>query len=186
MLSSWSQPAFSASSFLSAFARCLPYDGQIRAAVTRWWPDLPDWLLWRAQLFQESRCAADARSPAGALGIAQFMMPSWRDWARRLDLDPLADPRQAKHAIPAGAAYMASLRGMWGRGRTPPQKHWLAVPSYNAGAGNVLKAQRLCDDVFLWEDIAPCLVKVTGERNSHETLTYVVNIRKWRSMMEAE
>ncbi len=42
------------------------YDAQIRAAVERHWADHPDWLAWRAQLYQESRLRPEAVSPVGA------------------------------------------------------------------------------------------------------------------------
>ena len=71
------------------------------------------------------------------MGIAQIMPGTGRDLARRLGVDPYTSPHVAKFAIPAGAAYMADLRGQWGRGRAPLEKHWLAAAAYNAGPGAV-------------------------------------------------
>lgn len=87
---------------------------------------IPAGLLARL-LHQESRYRADiisgkTRSPAGALGIAQFMPAT----AAELGIDPL-DPNQA---IPAAGAYLKRLRdqtGDWGT----------ALAAYNWGIGNV-------------------------------------------------
>lgn len=156
----------------------------VQTAVDRWWPDLPLWRLWLAQLWQESRCDPLAVSPVGARGLAQFMPGTWSDQVRRLSLDPYADPHTAKHAIPAGAAYMASLRQTWRRGREPLERNVLAQASYNAGTGNILKAQKACGDARRWQEIAPCLDLVTGVKNAQETTTYVARIDRWWREME--
>ncbi|MEL6211782.1 MAG: lytic transglycosylase domain-containing protein, partial [Pseudomonadota bacterium] len=74
-------------------------------------------------LWQESRFDANALSPAGAQGIAQFMPGTAK-------MVGLADPWDPRQAIPASAAHLADLRrafGNWG----------LAAAGYNAGAGRV-------------------------------------------------
>lgn len=73
-------------------------------------------------IWTESRYRADAVSPAGAQGIAQFMPAT----ARELGIDPF-DPFQA---IPAAGRYLASLyrqTGSWAE----------ALAAYNWGIGNV-------------------------------------------------
>ncbi len=158
------------------------YDREIQQAVKRWWPELPYWKLWKAQLYQESKLDPAAVSHAGARGLAQFMPATWGDIAHELGL------RGSPHdpdAIEAGAYYMAKLRRVWRAERTPLQRHDLAAASYNAGAGNVLKAQRFCGNARLWEGIGSCLPRVTGETNGHETQTYVARIAKWWRQLEA-
>ena len=60
----------------------------------------------------------------------------------------------------------------------------LAAASYNAGAGHLIKAQRLCDGRNLYREIIPCLPQVTG-RHSAETIDYVQKIigRWWPQML---
>jgi soluble lytic murein transglycosylase-like protein len=157
------------------------YDAQIRAAVERHWPEHPDWLAWRAQLYQESRLRPDAVSPVGAAGLAQFMPGTWRDMMRELRLPPGASPHQ-DIAIDAGAYYMAKLRRAWSTPRPSDERHRLAQASYNAGMGNILRAQQRCGGARDWAGIAPCLVQVTG-RHSAETLGYVDAIARWRRRM---
>jgi soluble lytic murein transglycosylase-like protein len=161
------------------------YDAAIRRAVETYWPDLPEPALWKAQLWQESRLDPAAVSPAGARGLAQFMPATWSEAVRVLGLG-IASPHDDV-AIAAGAWYMAKQRALWrGQPRTVLQRHALGLASYNAGAGNVLKAQAACLGARLWEGIVPCLPVVTGKVNARETTTYVELImRRWWPMLEA-
>ncbi len=159
------------------------YDNRIQSAVKAYWPDYPAWTDWKAQLYQESRLDPAAVSPVGAAGLAQFMPGTWADITRQLRL--VAVSPHADIAIDAGAYYMAKLRQVWRRDREPIDRQPLAQASYNAGAGNVIKAQAHCGGARLWAGIAPCLGRVTGAKNAHETTTYVARIAYWRAMMVA-
>lgn len=154
------------------------YDVLIQASVRNWWTDYPDWLSWKAQLYQESRLDADARSPVGASGLAQFMPATWAEISGELGYGG-ADAREANYAIDAGAYYMAKLRRAWAWPRPDEDRQALAQASYNTGTGNVLKAQRLCGGARSWAEISPCLRQVTG-RDADQTITYVARIRLWR------
>ncbi|SNQ51389.1 putative secreted transglycosylase [Frankia canadensis] len=86
--------------------------------------------LLAAQLHQESGFNPQARSPVGAMGIAQFMPATWAGHGQGGDVWNPAD------AIPAAARYdcevAASVASVPGDG----QEKMLAA--YNAGAGAVL------------------------------------------------
>lgn len=110
------------------------------------------------------------------------MPGTWKDIAPALGYGGLP-PTAAGPAIEAGAYYMARLHGVWKSDRPQLERHRLAEASYNAGAGHIVKAQKLCDGARNWADIAPCLSQVTG-RHAAETLGYVERIEKWRGMME--
>lgn len=168
---------------LPAAAQTYPtrYDAQIRAAVSQYWPAGPDWVWWRAQLWQESRLRPEAVSPVGAAGLAQFMPGTWRDVARQLRLPPGASPHQ-DIAIAAGAYYMATLMRGWSTARPQVRRLELAQASYNAGFGNIARAQRVCGGARDWADISPCLSRVTG-RHAAETLGYVRLIAEHRARM---
>ena len=124
----------------------------------------------------------DAVSPAGAKGLAQFMPATWSDVTRELGMHGSAHDDLA---IDAGAYYMAKLRHVWRKDRAPLARNTLAQASYNAGAGNILKAQAFCGDARLWAAIQHCLPRVTGARNARETTTYVERIDRWWREMEA-
>jgi len=100
------------------------YAGMIRAAeAAHGLPvDMLARLLWQECRYREDIITGAVRSPAGALGIAQFMPAT----ARELGIDPL-NPAQA---IPAAAQYLARLFRMFG--------NWSeALAAYNWGMGNV-------------------------------------------------
>lgn len=101
------------------------YDGMIRAAAASQNIDYD--VLWRL-LYQESRFRDDivtgrVTSPVGALGIAQFMPATAREWG----VDPL-DPASA---IPGAARYLRWLINQFGGDLDK------AVAAYNWGIGNV-------------------------------------------------
>lgn len=139
--------------------------------------------MWKAQLYQESLLEVGAVSPVGAAGIAQFMPGTWRDVTRQLGWGAVS-PHIADYAIEAGAYYMANLRRNWSVPRPEIERHRLAQASYNAGFGNIAKAQARCGGARDWIDISPCLSLVTG-RHAAETLGYVARIEKWWVMLEA-
>lgn len=80
-------------------------------------------LLWQECRYRPAIIDGRVRSPAGALGIAQFMPAT----AREMGIDPL-NPFEA---IPAAARYLAGLYRATG-------KDWRkALAAYNWGIGNV-------------------------------------------------
>jgi len=159
------------------------YDTQIKKATEQYLPGV-DWRLLKAQYFQESRLKTDAVSPVGATGIAQFMPGTWADVSKHLGYEKL-NPRMAQPAILAGAYYMSKMRQTWRAPRAEADKHSLALASYNAGAGHLIKAQKLCGGANAYADIARCLPRVTG-RHSRETITYVKRIwTYWTQMVVA-
>lgn len=135
-----------------------------------------DWRLYKAQLKKESSLDPGAISPAGAMGLAQFMPGTWTDVSRDLGFEGVS-AFSVRHAIDAGAYYMATLRLKWSSPRPEVDRHNLALASYNAGFGNILAAQRLCAGALLYPDIIICLPQVTG-RHAKETTNYVPAI--WR------
>jgi len=130
----------------SAWSRPLSYDKYdecIQRSVKRHWVHFGPWYWWKAQLYQESLLNPDAVSPVGARGLAQFMPGTWDQITRELGWSGISS-RAAGPAIEAGAFYMSKLHRGWSSPRPAEDRHFLAAASYNAGFGNLLKAQRLC------------------------------------------
>jgi soluble lytic murein transglycosylase-like protein len=134
-----------------------------------------DWRLLKAQLMAESALNPHAVSAAGARGIAQFMPDTWAEVTRAMGV-PTANITDATFAIPACAFYMAQLLESWTAPRPPMDRYCLALASYNAGKGNLLKAQKLAGMVNDYKSISAHLASVTGDRNAKETCEYVRRI----------
>lgn len=129
-----------------------------------------------AQAVQESRFDNLAVSPVGAKGIAQFMDGTAKEVEKDLKhLDLFKDGFNRENptqSIYAQVYYMNKLFKIWKTKRTGASRMQLALASYNAGAGNILKAQKLSGDKKHWLEIKNHLAKVTGH-NSKETIKYV-------------
>jgi len=79
--------------------------------------------------------------------------------------------------------YMGKLVSSWKSPRPPLDRHKLALGSYNAGIGHLLKAQKLCGGPKLYEDIIACLPMITG-RHSKETIDYTrLIVDRWYPAM---
>ena len=150
------------------------YDARIKAATEKYLPGL-DWRLYKAQLMAESSLNPDAVSPAGALGIAQFMPSTWKETVVYMQLPDGAKATDPDYAILAGAYYMRKQIRKWTSPRPEADRYCLALASYNAGFGNMLKAQRKAGGVNDYKTIVEALPKVTG-RNAEETEAYVRRI----------
>ena len=173
----------SASVSLSALSFDNRYDRDIKKSVKRYWSDYPKHLSWKAQLYQESKLDPNAISPVGAKGLAQFMPLTWKQIARELKFNKNINPYSGYHSIYAGAYYMRKLRNGWSSPRPQEDIHKLAQASYNGGIGNIIKAQKQCGGVLLYDEIIKCLPLITGH-HSKETITYVRRIKKWESYLE--
>lgn len=150
------------------------WDRDFRDATETFLPPGTDWRLLKAQCWQESRLEPLAVSPVGARGLCQFMAATAREVG-----DALREPLEAfwlpEVSIRAAGYYMGRLHRTWSAPRPAMDRYMLAAASYNAGAGHLIQAQRLCDGQPLYRQIIPCLPQVTGH-HAAETTGYVRNI----------
>ena len=140
---------------------------------------LIDWRLMKAQCMAESNLNPLAVSPVNAQGICQFMPATWSDTERALKLD--GNPFHPELNIQFASFYMMKQEKFWKSERPAADRTSLAMASYNAGAGHLVKAQRKCGGGNLYVEIIPCLERVTGH-HSVETINYVKRI--WRNYIE--
>ena len=143
-----------------------------------------DWRVVKAMCFQESRFKPMAISPVGAQGVCQLMPDTFSFIVERIGMNG-ADVFEPKDNIFAGVAYLAWIKNQWSSKRTNWQRMELTFASYNAGIGNVLKAQKKCNNSLVWAVIQHCMVEVTGINNSKETLDYVNKIENWYSEIKS-
>lgn len=107
------------------------------------------------------------------MGCAQIMPATMRDITRLSGITGSAyDPETG---INAGAWYLARMRGIFKAPRPERERHNLAMASYNAGAGNIIRAQRVAGGPEDWQPVADVLDQVTG-RHATETRNYVIKI----------
>ena len=154
------------------------YDRQINAAVIQYWSlERRPYHCWlKAQLFAESRLDPNAVSHADAHGIGQFLPSTWAEEERLLGVK--GNIYDAHYGIIFAAHYTERLARQWSYNRPELCRLELMAASYNAGLGNVLKAQRKADGAPCWDRIGGQMVNVTG-RHSKETLGYVARIKRW-------
>jgi soluble lytic murein transglycosylase-like protein len=155
------------------------YDKQFKSSFSRWLPGINyKWL--KAQCWQESRFNPYAVSPVGAKGLCQFMPGTASDVAKAMG--NLANPFNAKWSIESAAYYDSKMFRFWRSKRPLLDRLKLMLASYNAGAGNLLKAQKRCGMKTLYNDIIQCLPLVT-KHHSKETIDYVQRIQRYRNAL---
>ncbi len=162
---------------LSASLLTRDYNKFFKQATEEWLPPGYDWKLLKAQCFVESRLKPTAVSPAGAYGLCQIMPDTGEQIVN--DYDHLFNLWIPEQSIHAAAIYMNWLITEWDWPRPEMDRYMLALASYNAGLGNILAAQQLCNMALRYADIVECLPQVTGT-HSKETIDYVHRIvAKW-------
>lgn len=165
------------------YSVCDEFTVEIEDAVKKWFPDnFQEPLALKSQYYQESLCNLTAQSHVGASGIAQFMPQTALEVGRFFGVS--FDPTSRK-AIEYGAYYQSRQMKSWARrNRTAKQAWELGLAGYNAGKGNILRAQRACNNARLWDEINPCLYKITGHHHK-ETIGYVRRIKlHWDEMIK--
>lgn len=147
------------------------YDSAIKTAGRRHLPAPYTWCELKAQCTIESNLNPDAESPAGAHGLCQLLVGTAEEvGVKRSEI------RNPKRNAEGAARYMAKMLAFWSTPRPAECRLELALASYNAGAGNVLKAQAVSGGRTCWDLIGPELHKVTGD-HAVETNAYV--LRFW-------
>ena len=154
------------------------YNRMIDSAVSTYWaPERRPYKCWlKAQLVAESGLNPNAMSGAGAQGIAQFLPGTFHEEQLILGFD--GDVYDASTSIIAAAHYVERLSRQWSSNRSEQCRLELSAASYNAGLGNILKAQRLADGAPCWDRIHNKLGQVTG-KHAEETIGYVARIQRW-------
>ena len=155
------------------------YDDLIKRSAETFMPSV-DWRLWKAQVKAESAFRAGAVSPVGAMGLAQIMPATFKEIAERSGIK--GQPFDPETNLMSGAWYMARQRAIFKAPRPDFERHNLAMAAYNAGAGSIIRAQRLAGNPAEWQPVADQLHLITG-RHAKETRDYVTKIRAFHRAM---
>jgi membrane-bound lytic murein transglycosylase F len=155
------------------------YDRHFQKNAKRFFAMAVDWRWFKAQAMAESALDPFAVSHVGARGLMQLMPFTSAEMSRVLGVPDL--PFDPGLNILMGVAYNRKLWDFWHAPRTKRERLMLVFASYNAGPGNLLKAQRLAKRKggcsCTWKCLAPFLGTFTGGR-ARETKGYVIRVKK--------
>jgi pSer/pThr/pTyr-binding forkhead associated (FHA) protein len=92
----------------------------------------------------ESQLDPQARSPVGAVGLWQFMVPTGRDYGLRIDQGGVDERTDPVRSTQAATRYIGSLLRRFGR-----EQFMCALASYNRGPGAVWRAMEKIPDPMM-------------------------------------
>ena len=171
-----------------AFSRyngVLKYDLYFSKYSKRYFGPEFGWRLFKAQAIAESRLKADARSKVGAVGIMQIMPKTFQE-IKHKNPTIKGSRKQPRWSIAAGIYYNRLLWKAWKADRTRQDRINFMFGSYNAGKGNIIKAQRIARKKGLnprkWKSVEQNLPAVTGKW-SRETIGYVRKINHIKEVL---
>jgi len=162
------------------------YDKYFSKYSKRYFSPAFDWHYFKAQAIAESRLKASAKSNVGALGIMQIMPKTFKEITRK---NPSIKGTRGhpRWNIAAGIYYDRQIWKIWKEDRPIQDRINFTFGSYNAGRGNILKAQRIANkkglNPNLWDSIKLTLPEVTG-KHSNETIGYIKKINQIKEVME--
>jgi peptidoglycan lytic transglycosylase F len=150
-----------------------------------------DWQLLAAVSYQESHWNPTATSPTGVRGMMMLTLPT----AEELGIDNRLDALQS---LRGGARYLNNMKLRLPEEVAEPDRTWMALAAYNIGLGHLRDARRLAQqqggDPNLWSDVMEVLPLLQrsnyyrqtrhGYARGKEAVTYVQNIRHYRSILE--
>ncbi len=155
------------------------FDHLFQRFTAIYFEDLVSWPWFKAQALAESNLNPAAISHCGARGLMQLMPATSAELAAELGLPD--HPFNPELNIRMGIYYMRKLWSIWKKEQGLERLRF-ALASYNAGAGNIIKAQRLAKKSDRWHSLAVCLPGVTG-KNARETINYIKRIERLRLKM---
>lgn len=132
-----------------------------------------DWRLLAAIGYQESKWNANAISPTGVVGLMMLT----KDTAKEMGINNRNNPTQS---IEAGAAYYQLMTSKFANTVREPDRTWMALAAYNMGYGNIVKAQKMTqqmgNDPTKWLDVSRHLRQLP---RSGQALVYVQEVRRY-------
>ncbi len=168
------------------YKRVKKYDRYFSKYSKRYFGPGFDWKYFKAQAVAESRLKKNAKSYVGAKGVMQIMPKTFAE-IKRKNPTIKGNLYQPKWNISAGIWYNKSIWKIFTEERPLQDKIDFMFGSYNAGKGNILKAQRIAKqkklNPNLWSSIEETLPKVTG-KHSKETLGYIKKIKQIKGVLK--
>lgn len=162
------------------------YDGYFKKYTKHFFGPGFDWRYFKSQAIAESNLSSDAKSQVGAKGIMQIMPKTFEEIRYKNALIK-GSPLQPKWNIAAGIYYDRAIWKLWKAKRPFMDKLAFMFGAYNAGKGNIIKAQKIAEKNGMnpnhWSSIEKTLFKITG-KHSKETIGYVNKIKKVKGVLK--
>ncbi len=160
------------------YNRVKKFDPYFTKYTKRFFGPAFDWRHFKAQAVAESRLQADAKSHVGAVGVMQIMPRTFEEIRSKHPV--IKGTRyQPRWNIAAGIYYDRQLWNTWKAERPFRDRLNFTFGAFNAGKGNIIKAQKVAAreglNPNLWTSIEKKLPRVTG-KHSRETIGYVDKI----------
>ena len=118
------------------------YDSYFKKYTKHYFGPGFDWRYFKSQAIAESNLDSEAKSHVGAKGIMQIMPKTFEE-IKYKNLLIKGSAQQPKWNIAAGIYYDRAIWKLWKAKRPFDDRIAFMFGSYNAGKGNILKAQRL-------------------------------------------
>ena len=167
------------------YNRIKTYDGYFKKYSKRFFGPGFDWHFFKSQAIAESGLMPEARSQVGAVGLMQIMPATYKEILKK---NPYikGSRNHPRWNIAAGIFYDRRLWKMWKAKRPFRDRINFTFAAFNAGAGNILKAQEAAKkrglNPNLWPSILIGLPQVTG-KHSKETINYVKKINQVKEVL---
>lgn len=146
-------------------------------------------MQFKAQGMAESNLKRNAVSPVGAMGIMQIMPGTFKEQCAKLKIAN-GDPFDPELSIQVGIFYNSYLFKQQRAFRPFEDRMCFTFASYNAGLGNILKAQKFCIKYYKQKDpnLQKSIVDIAhfiDSWKSEETITYISRIlNNYKKMVE--
>ncbi len=168
------------------YNRVTKYDSYFKKYTKHFFGPGFDWRYFKSQAIAESNLNSDAKSHVGAKGIMQIMPKTFEE-IKYKNPSIKGTAQQPKWNIAAGIYYDRTIWTLWKAKRSFLDKIAFMFGAYNAGKGNILKAQKIAKknglDPNIWVSIEQSLMDVTG-RHSKETIGYVKKINTVKEVLK--
>ncbi len=167
------------------YNRVTQYDKHFSKYSKRSFGPAFDWRHFKAQAVAESGLRKEARSRVGAVGLMQIMPATFNEIVKRTR-HIKGSGKEPKWSIAAGIDYNRSIWLLFKEERPFQDRLDFMFGAYNAGKGNIFRAQRHAKrkglDPNRWRTMESTLPSVTGG-HSRETISYVGKIRKVKKVL---
>jgi len=162
------------------------FDPYFKKYSKRFFGSAFDWRYFKSQAIAESGLKPEVRSRVGAGGLMQIMPATYQEITKKYPYIK-GSRKHPRWNIAAGIYYDRQLWKTWKAKRPFKDRLAFMFGSFNAGKGNLIRAQRVAVkkglNPNLWPSIVLSLPKVTGKR-SRETIKYVDKINNVMEVLQ--